>query len=95
MLINDIEYVKTHVPSSLPELLNFSNVIAKMIENFPSDDFTQIKVTLERVIQRAEREMNDVIKLIFEGVIDLIGQTLQTMVIAYYDDVKRGRPNVR
>jgi hypothetical protein len=70
-------------------------VIAKMIENFPSDDFKQTELTLERLIQTAEREMNDVIKLIFERVADLVHETLQIKIGNYYRDVKRGKSNVR
>jgi hypothetical protein len=95
MLVNDIEYVKTNVLSSLPKLLNFSNVIAKMIENYPSDDFKKTEITLERLIKTAEREMNDVIKLIFEHVADLVHEALQTKIANYYKDVKRGKANVR
>jgi len=95
MLVNDIEYVKQNVLSSLPKLLNFSTVIGKMIEHYQSDDFKQTEITLERLIKTAEHEMTDVIKLIFEHVAALVHETLQSKIATYYKDVKQGKVNVR
>ncbi|CAF0826106.1 unnamed protein product [Adineta ricciae] len=91
MLVNDIEYVKRNVLSSLPNLLNFSGVIERMIENYESDDFRQTKVTLERLIATAENEMTDVIKLIFERVADLVHASLQGKIVNYYRDEKAAK----
>jgi hypothetical protein len=95
MLVNDIEYVKRNVLSSLPNLLNFSNVIAKMNENYESNDFEQTRVTLERLISTAEHEMTDVIKLIFEHVAALVHESLRSKILNYYRDEKRGKVDVR
>ena len=95
MLVNDIEYVKRSVLSSLPNLLNFSGVIERMIENYESDAFRQTKVTLERLIATAENEMTDVIKLIFERVADLVHASLQGKIVNYYRDEKAGKVDVR
>ncbi|CAF4395340.1 unnamed protein product [Rotaria sp. Silwood2] len=89
ILVNDIEYVKQKLLSSLPCLLNFSSVIDKMIENYNSTDFQQTKVTLERLISTAEHEMNDVIKLIFERVATLFYVSLKDKISKYYEDEKR------
>jgi hypothetical protein len=95
MLVNDIEYVKQNVLSSLPNLLNFSSVIDKMIENYESKDFQQTKITLERLISTAEHEMTDVIKLIFEHVATLVHASLQIKFSNYYRDEKAGKVDVR
>jgi hypothetical protein len=95
MLVNDIEYVKQNVLSSLPNLLNFSSVIDKMIENYESKDFQQTKVTLERLISTAGNEMTDVIKLIFEHVATLVHASLQIKFSNYYRDEKAGKVDVR
>jgi putative hemolysin len=95
VLVNDIEYVKRSVLSSLPTLLNFNGVIDKMIENYQSDAFQQTKITLERLIATAEREMTDVIKLIFEHVATLVHASLPAKISNYYRDEKRGKPNVK
>ena len=95
MLVNDIEYVKRNVLSSLPTLLNFSTVIEKMIENYQSTDFEQTRLTLERLISSAENEMTDVIKLIFDHVATLVHKSLQSKISNYYRDEKREKPNVR
>lgn len=95
MLVNDIEFVKRNVLSSLPKLLNFSGVIAKMMENYSSDDFKQTEVTLKRLITSAEHEMTDVIKLIFEHVAELVHVSLRTKISSYYKDEKHGKVNVR
>ena len=95
MLVNDIEYVKRNVLSSLPDLLNFSSVIGKMIENYDSQDFQQTKVTLERLISTAEHEMTDVIKLVFEHVATLVHASLQKKISNYYRDEKAGKIDVR
>jgi hypothetical protein len=95
MLVNNIEYVKENVLSSLPNLLNFSNVIDKMVENYPSTDFQQTKITLERLISTAEHEMTDVIKLIFEHVATLVYESLQSKISNYYKDEKCGKADVR
>lgn len=95
MLVNDIEYVKRTLLSSLPTLLNFSTVIDKMVENYDSDDFQQTQVTLERLIATAEHEMTDVIKLIFEHVGIFVHASLQKKILNYYQDEKRGKVDVR
>jgi hypothetical protein len=95
MLVNDIEYVKRNVLSSLPKLLNFSSVIEKMVENYESKDFEQTKITLERLISTAEQEMTDVIKLIFEHVAKLVHASLTTKITNYYKDERRGKTDVR
>jgi hypothetical protein len=95
MLVNDIEYVKRNVLSSLPDLLNFSGVIDKMIENYESNDFEQTKVTLERLITTANQEMTEVIKLIFDHVATLVHASLQSKIANYYRDEKRGKVDVR
>ena len=95
MLVNDIEYVKCTVLSSLPTLLNFSVVIDKMVEQYKSDDFKHTKITLERLITTAEHEMTDVIKLIFEHVAGLVHASLQSKILSYYRDEKRGKVDVK
>jgi hypothetical protein len=95
MLVNDIEYVKRNVLASLPNLLNFTSVIDKMIENDQSTDFQQTKITLEGLISTAEHEMTDVIKLIFEHVAALVHVSLQSKISNYYQDEKRGKIDVR
>jgi hypothetical protein len=95
MLVNDIEYVKKNVLSSLPKLLNFTSVIDKMIENYESQDFLQTKITLERLISAAEHEMTDVIKLIFDHVAKAVHVSLQTRIANYYRDEKRGKSEVK
>ncbi|CAF0823207.1 unnamed protein product [Rotaria sp. Silwood1] len=89
ILVNDIEFVKQKLLSSLPDLLHFSSVIDKMIEYYESTDFQQTKVTLERLIATAENEMNDVIKLIFERVATLFYVSLKDKISKYYEDEKR------
>ncbi|CAF3534518.1 unnamed protein product [Adineta steineri] len=91
MLVNDIEYVKRNVLSSLPNLLNFSTVIDKMIENYGSDDFSQTKVTLERLISTAAHEMTDVIKSILEHVAQSVHESLKAKITNYYRDEKAGK----
>ncbi|UJR27967.1 hypothetical protein I4U23_009225 [Adineta vaga] len=91
MLVNDIEYVKRNVLSSLPNLLNFSGIIEKMIENYASNDFQQTRVTLERLIKTAEHEMTDVIKFIFEHVATLVHASLRVKISNYYRDEKAGK----
>ncbi|CAF3844274.1 unnamed protein product [Rotaria sp. Silwood1] len=88
ILVNDIEYFKQRLLSSLPDLLHFSSVIDKMIENYESTGFQQTKVTLERLINTAENEMNDVIKLIFEHVATLFCVSLKDKILKYYKDEK-------
>jgi hypothetical protein len=95
MLVNDIEYVKRNVLSSLPKLLNFSSVIDKMIENYESQDFLQTKITLERLISITEREMTDAIKHIFDYVAAVFHVSLQTKISNYYRDEKRGKSEVK
>ena len=94
MLVNDIEYVKRNILSSLPTLLNFSVVIAKMVENYGSKEFEQTKLTLERLISTAENEMTDAIKLIFEHVATQVHASLQSKISNYYGDEKRRKVNV-
>ncbi|CAF4770386.1 unnamed protein product [Rotaria sp. Silwood1] len=89
VVVNDIDYVKQKLLSSLPDLLHFSSVIDKMIEYYESTDFQQTKVTLERLIATAENEMNDVIKLIFERVATLFYVSLKDKISKYYEDEKR------
>ncbi|CAF1432139.1 unnamed protein product, partial [Rotaria sordida] len=89
ILVNDIEYVKQKLLSSLPDLLNFTTVVDKMNENYDSTDFQQTKVTLERLIATAEHEMNDVITLIFERVATLFFVSLKDKISKYYEDEKR------
>jgi hypothetical protein len=95
MLVNDIEYVKQNVLSSLPKLLNFSSVLAKMAENYESISFENTKLTLERLISTAEHEMTGVIKLIFEHVATLVQVSLKVKISNYYRDEKRGKVDVR
>ncbi|CAF1360717.1 unnamed protein product, partial [Rotaria sordida] len=89
ILVNDIEYVKQKLLSSLPDVLHFSTVVDKMKENYDSTDFQQTKVTLERLIATAEHEMNDVITLIFERVATLFFVSLKDKISKYYEDEKR------
>ena len=84
MFVNDIEYVKRKVLSSLPNLLNFTSVINKMIENYESADFQQTRLTLDRLISTAESELNDVIKLIFEHVATSFYLYLRSKIYYYY-----------
>lgn len=95
MLVNDVEYVKRNVLSSLPKLLNFSSVIEKMMENYPTDNFEQTEITLQRLITTAEQEMTDVIKMILEHVAELVHTSLQSKISNYYKDERRGKANVR
>jgi hypothetical protein len=95
MLVNDIEYVKQNVLSSLPKLLNFSSVLAKMAENYESISFENTKLTLERLISTAEHEMTGVIKLIFEHVATFVQVSLKVKISNYYRDEKRGKVDVR
>ncbi|CAF4339718.1 unnamed protein product, partial [Rotaria sordida] len=88
ILVNDIEYVKQKLLSSLPDVLHFSTVVDKMKENYDSTDFQQTKVTLERLIATAEREMNDVITLIFDRAASLICASLKDEISKYYEDEK-------
>ena len=94
MLVNDVEYVKRNVLSSLPNLLSFSSVIEKMIESYGSDNFRQTTVTLERLIATAEREMTEVINLIFQHVATLVHASLQVKISNYYRDEKAGKVDV-
>lgn len=94
MLVNDIEYVKRSVLSSLPTLLNFSSVIERMVENYESDDFRQTKVTLERLIATAEQEMTEVIKVIFEHVATSVHSSLKTKIQNYYRDERASKVDV-
>jgi hypothetical protein len=94
MLVNDIEYVKRSILSALPNLLNFTVVIDKMIENYRSTSFQQTQVTLERLISTAEHEMTDVIKLIFEHVATLVHVSLKIKISNYYRDEKREKLDV-
>ncbi|CAF2572187.1 unnamed protein product [Rotaria sp. Silwood2] len=89
ILVNDIEYVKQKLLSSLPRLLNFLSVIDKMIEEYDRTDFPETKVTLAGLISTAEHEMNDVIKLIFERVTALFYESLKDKISKYYEDEKR------
>lgn len=94
-LVNDIEFVKRHVLSSLPTLLNFSDVIDKMIDHYETDNFKQLRTTLERLIATAEQEMTDVIKLILDHVAEFIRLSLKSKIKNYYIEERRGRPNVK
>ena len=94
MLVNDIEYVKQKVLSSLPVHLNFEGVIEKLIENFGEEKFQKLKVTLERLISNAEKEMAEVIKVIFDHVADLVQVTLKNKINIYYRDEKQNKVNV-
>ncbi|CAF2345788.1 unnamed protein product [Rotaria sp. Silwood2] len=91
ILVNDIEYVKQKLLSSLPCLLNFSSVIDNMIEHYDSPDFQQTKVTLERLISTAEHKMNNVIKLIFECASTLFYVSLKDKISKYYEDEKHNK----
>ena len=95
MLVNDVEYVKRSVLSSLPELLSFASVIEKINEHDQSDAFKQAEITLERLIRSAEEEMTDVIKKILEHVADLVHGSLRSKILNYYQDEKLGKVNVR
>ncbi|CAF3363124.1 unnamed protein product [Rotaria sp. Silwood1] len=88
VVVNDIDYVKQKLLSSLPDLLHFSSVIDKMIESYELTDFQQTKVTLERLIATAENEMNNVIELIFDHVDTLFCASLKDKVSKYYEDEK-------
>ncbi|CAF1528076.1 unnamed protein product [Rotaria magnacalcarata] len=92
-LVNDIEYVKSNLLSSLPNLLNFSSVIDKMNEEYESTDFQRTKVTLERLIATAENEMNDVMKLIFEHVATSFYESLRGKIRDYYEAETRNKAN--
>ena len=95
MLVNDIEYVKQNVLSSLPNLLSFDMVIGKLIENYDSNEFLRTKTTLERLITTAEREMDDVIKLILEHVATSFYFSLRSKISNYYLDEKREKIDVK
>ncbi|CAM4903671.1 unnamed protein product [Rotaria socialis] len=92
-LVNDIEYVKSNLLSSLPNLLNFSSVIDKMNEEYGSTEFQRTKVTLERLIATAETEMNDVMKLIFEHVATSFYESLRGKIRDYYDAEAHNKAN--
>ena len=95
MLVNDVEYVKRNVLSSLPELLSFASVIEKMNENDQPDAFKQAEMTLERLIRSAGNEMSDVVKKILEHVADLVHDSLRSKILNYYQDEKLGKEDVR
>jgi len=92
-LVNDIYCLEKELLTSLPELLKFDSVIAKMAENYESDEFDQAILTLNRLIVSAKTEMTDVILLIFEHVTDLINASLQSKIATYYREEKRARPD--
>ncbi|CAF1256747.1 unnamed protein product [Rotaria sp. Silwood1] len=91
ILVNDIEYIKQTLLSSLPNLLHFSSVIDKMIKNYESKDFQQTIVTLERLITTAKNEMNNTINLIFERFIELFDECLKDKISKYYENEKHKR----
>ena len=95
MLVNDIEYVKRNLLSSLPTVLNFSSVIEKTIEYYDSTDSEQTRLTLERLISSAKQEMTDVIKLIFDHVARLVHESLHEKISNYYQEEKREKLDVR
>lgn len=95
MLVNDIEYVKTNILSSLPQLLNFSDVIMKMVDSYGSTGFESTHITLTRLIKTTEDRMNEVIALIFENVAKSFYESLKVKIRNYYHDEKRARANVR
>lgn len=94
MLVNDIENVKTRLLSLLPTLLNFSDVIERIQENYESADFQGTLVTLKRQISNAEQQMTNVIMIILDHVATLAHVSLQNKISNYYRDEQRGRVNV-
>ena len=95
MLVNDIEYIKKHLLSSLPRLLNFSSVIDKMNNNYRTADFGRGHKTLERLIQYAENQMTEVVQLIFQNIVESFRTSLRIKISNYYKEEKRGKSNVR
>ncbi|CAF1131886.1 unnamed protein product, partial [Didymodactylos carnosus] len=88
ILVNDIEYVKRKVLSSLPELLQFRLIIQEMDTHYSNSDFSKTEDTLNRLIQVASNEMANVIDEIFDQVVALVYGALETKIRAYYKSEK-------
>lgn len=66
-----------------------------MRERYDSTSFDNTLTTLNRLIQTAEREMTQVIQVIFDHVAKLVHVSLQSKIVNYYRDEKHGRSEVR
>ncbi|CAF1373508.1 unnamed protein product [Rotaria sordida] len=91
ILINDIENVKKRILLSLPDLLNFTDVINNMIKYSELTSLQKTELTLKRLISTAEDEMNGVIKLIFDRVATLFYVSLKSKIFNYYEEEKLGK----
>lgn len=65
-----------------------------MADSYGSTGFESTHITLTRLIKTTEEKMDEVIALIFENVGKLFSESFQVKLRNYYEDEKRGKPQV-